>query len=330
MFSGKKKSQLLEVFKGFQGLRKDSFSTSLPYYLLTGRKGCQAYTDGTATVVVALHPHTDGRVLVFPEINGDGQLTVKILNQLAYKNVDVQLARYTEEDYQKLNHALAEEKHSAISSIQLTPEDILDWNYPAHILDTKKVSELKGNNFSDIRTKFNKVAGRFEEIPLSDPKAIQKIRASILIWAGLTISVGKESHHDMTSFYHKLVELISQSPDSFNGFALSHKGEPAGFTIWEEAGDTANAIAGLSRRSIAGMSEYQTIKACRLLNNSGVQKYNLGGSETAGLDKYKLKFTPVDSLHLSSYNVSFISPSEQGIDRISLVNDDADTLNLKL
>ena len=32
-----------------------------------------------------------------------------------------------------------------------------------------------------------------------------------------------------------MVELITDYPSIFDGFVISHKGEPAGFTIWEEA-----------------------------------------------------------------------------------------------
>lgn len=322
--------KLQETFKKLHGSKKDSFAVSLPYYLLTGRKGSNVYSDGVATIVVAQHPHIPDTLLVFPEIGGDGTLTVNILNELSKQHKDVQLARYTDEDFERINRALHKQRSSVIASIKLTPEDIMDWKYPSYILDTKKISRLQTDDskekkeLSVLRNKFNKVVGDFKEIPLTHPDAIKKMRASILIWAALRINAGAESGYNMREFYDATVKLISALPNSLEGFVVSHNGEPAGFSVWHEAGDTANGLASLSRRSIKGMSEYMMVNTCQKLEARGVDKYNIGGSETKGLDQFKLKFLPAESIQLNSYNVEYKNLIHFGINQCRLIENNND------
>ena len=319
---GENQHQLFSLFKMAQDTREDSYSTSLPYYMLTGRKGCKVYSEGEASVVVAKHPHVDNKMLVFPALNGNGDLTVQILNRLASKGVDVQLARYTDDDFVVLQEALDRDVVSVIDSIQLTPEDILDWKYPAHIIDTAKVSALEGKEFRALRKVFNRFSALedFEITSLHEPDGIKKMRASILIWSGLMIYAGKENGHDMREFYDTLVKHIIAFPQMFDGFIINHQGEPAGFTIWDNmGGKTMTALASLSRRSIDNMSEFQLIETCRRLSVQGIGRLNLGGSETSELDRFKLKFRPIDSINLSSYNVNFNLFGSQSISEISIV-----------
>lgn len=206
----------------------------------------------------------------------------------------------------------------------MAPEDILDWKYPSHILDTEKTAKLKGGEYKELRRTFQNTRDSdiFEETPLDHPDAMKKMRASIFIWAGLMIDAGKESGHDMTEFYDTLVKLITSYPAMFDGFILSHQGEPAGFTIWDRAEGVSNALASLPRRSIRNMSSYQIITMCERLAEKGIKYVNLGGSETPELDRFKLKFRPVDSLDLNSYDVEFADLNHKGITRTSLVSED--------
>lgn len=309
-------SQLFEAFKLCQKERKDSFSTSLPYYLLTGRKGWKVFERGEAKVTICVHPHDNDAVLVFPEINGDFSLSIDILNKVGRSDKKIQLARYTEEDYTNLQVALESYKRGLIASIKLKPEDIMDWKYPAHILDTKKVAELKGGEYSKLRNKFNKVADTFDETPLNHPDAAKLIRTSVYAWYSSIIYTLNESGEDMTEFYETLAKHLVDFPSMFDGFILSRDGYPLGFTVWDKQGETANALAGLSKREINGMSEYQTVRACQILNEQGVSRYNLGGSETDALNKFKLKFCPADSVPMESYDVAFDNLASLNITQI--------------
>ena len=313
--------QLFNLFKKAQDSKTDSYSTSLPYYLLTGRKGCKVYSNGEASIVVAIHPHLDKKLLVFPELNGNGDLTVQILNQLASKGLGIQLARYTEDDHLRLQAALKRDATSLISSVKLVSEDILDWKYPAHIINTARVSELKGKEFNGLRKVFNRVSALedFKITPLHEPEGINKMKASVLIWAGLMIHAGKENNHDMREFYDTLIQHIVTFPQMFDGFIINHQGEPAGFTVWDNMGEeTATALASLSRRSINNMSAFQLIEASKRLHEKGITRLNLGGSETPELNNFKLKFRPVDSINLSSYDVEHNLYGKHNIEEIIL------------
>lgn len=298
-------ARLKGVFGQYQELDIDSYLKSLPYFLLTGRKGFYFFRNESTSVTVAVHPHKENTLLVFPEFDGDGSLTVEVLNELAKQSFDIQLARYTESDYQKLQKALADDKKRIIKSIKLKQEDLLDWRYPARILDTKAVAELQGKPFLKIRNKFNKVArsDNFEVVPFSDPEAEKIIQSTIYTWLAGLAFIGRETGNDVSEFYTTLAEQLKTFPSFFDGFAVRTPKEAIGFTIWDVTSDTANALAGLSKRSISGMSEFQTVTACRLLSEKGITRYNLGGSETENLDKYKLKFHPIESIEMSSYDV---------------------------
>lgn len=317
MLEGNSVNTLKVLFEAHKDAQIDSFCKSLPYYLLTGRKGLKVFQKDNATVSIAKHPHISDCILVFPEISGDFTLTVQILNRLAQSGLQVQLARYTEENYQNLQRAIEANRLKLVQSIKIREEDVLDWKYPVHILDTEKVSELKGNKLKNVRHKFNIVASNFNLLPLSHPEAIRSMRSAILLWASGMIFAGNETGHDMTEFYDTLVKHIIAFPSMFDGFAISNGKEALGFSVWDYTGDTANSLASLSKRSIDGMSEFQKVTACRILSEKGIKRFNLGGSETETLDYFKMKFQPCESIQLSTYDVEF---ENFGLDSVLSVN----------
>ncbi len=307
---------LSSAFEAFHDIKIDSFSKSLPYYLLTGRKGLKVYQNENTMVCIAKHPHDEDSVLIFPEINGDYSLTVQILNRLSSSGLNVQLARYTDENCNQLGQAIETNALKLIKSIKLKEEDILDWKYPVRILDTEKVSKMSGKRLKGIRHKFNRAVDDFEVLPLSHPKAVKAIRASVMLWASGMIFAGNETGHDMTEFYDTLVKHIVAFPSLFDGFALTNGKEALGFSVWDYTGDIANSLASLSKRSIDGMSEFQKVTACRMLSDKGIKRFNLGGSETDTLDYFKMKFQPCDSISIFSYDVEYV-PFDLPMDSIT-------------
>lgn len=88
-----------------------------------------------------------------------------------------------------------------------------------------------------------------------------------------------------------------------HGQIIYYNGIPSAYCIWEERGTVANAFAMSADREIAGLAEYNIVEACRLLREKGIQKLNIGGSETEGLNRYKKKFNPVESINLYTWEV---------------------------
>jgi hypothetical protein len=315
---------LRDTFAGYQSLQIDSYLKSLPYFLLTGRKGFYFFRNDETSLSVAIHPHKENTLVVFPEYGGKGDLTLDVLTEFSRTGFDVQLARYTEKDYENLQGALARAKQEVIQSISIKEEDLLDWRYPTRILDTAAVADLQGKKFEKIRNKFNKVAQNsdYQVIPLVHHEAEKVIRATIFHWLGCLAYVGRHTGEDVSGFYHALLENISQHPLLFDGFAIKTDREAVGFTVWDVTGNTANALAGLTQRNIPGMSEFQTVTACRILDDQGVNFYNLGGSETASLDQYKLKFHPVESIKMFSCDVEFSTNKAMPFQYLNVLNDD--------
>lgn len=286
----------------------DSYVRSLGYYLLTGRKGARLFSDGHSQLVICQHPHIADRLLVFPEINGTGALTIKVLNQIEQPSSGIQLARYTVQDIARFR--LAAQNLSAGKKIvaQEIEETVLDWKFPARILDTATTAALEGKAFDKLRNKVNKAGTGLETLPLHSESGHRAMRASLMFWAGAMIYGNKETGHDLTGFYESLFRIIQEYPAMFDGLVFLADGEPAGFTVWDAPVNGAvNAVAGLSRQSVKGMSEFQTVTACRVLRDQGVHSYNMGGSETEGLDHYKTKFQPARSVEMRSYEITFES-----------------------
>jgi len=311
---------LVDVFSKIQHLKIDSYLKSLPYFLLTGRKGLYFFKNDTTSLAVAVHPHVENTLIVFPEYDGNGDLTVDVLKKLADKNFNIQLARYTDTDLEKLNEALLRDRTQRIKSISIREESILDWKYPSRIIDTVRVANMDGKDFGKIRNKYNKIAnsGEYEINPLSHPDSMKIIQSSIFHWlAGLSF-IGKETNADLTEFYETLTKQLTLFPHFFDGFTVKTNKQALGFTIWDNNGENANALAGVNQRSISGMSEFQMVTACKMLADQGIKKYNLGGSETKALDDYKLKFHPIDSISMFTCDVEFNSLPEFNFEMLQI------------
>lgn len=299
--------------------RADSYCNSLAYYMLTARYGARIYTDGSAYLVVAAHPHVEDRLMVFPEVNGTGALTCRVLADMEMPRCGVQLARYTQDDLDALHKASAGvASHKHIELLE-TNEPIMDWEFPVHILDVEATAAMSGKKFHAVRNNFNRAQDRLSVVPLDAPEALRGMRAAVLIWLASRVYADQESGHSLTAFYDTLIAMIEKKPDMFGGFVTMDGKEPAGFTIWDRPQNgTANAIAGLSRRNINGMSEYQNVMACRMLKEQGVKNYNLGGSETVGLDHHKRLYNPKASFTVKSYEVKIHNRLMAGVKTLGL------------
>jgi len=285
----------------------DSYVYSMPYYLATGRNGARIFKETSTYVVVAQHPHIQNTLLVYPQIGGDDySMTVKILASFSQENTNVQLARYSERDFHLLSAALSMASNNDRIQIKLMNETFLDWAYPIQVLDTKATTSMAEGRFRKLMNKFKDASHAPSIIPIEDKKSLPLMKSCLHFWVGGLIFSGVVDAKGYMDFYEDLFENIEKYPSLYDGFVVMKETEPAGFTIWDTViPGIANGMASLSRRSIKGMSEFQTLTACNILAKNDVAFYNVGGSESAGLNAHKLKYRPAYSLSVNSYAVHY-------------------------
>ena len=66
------------------------------------------------------------------------------MQKLYRQDHNIQLSRYTEDNLKQLRKTLSNTKNNLVTDIVIKEEDILDWHYPVHIIDTYRTSEMKG------------------------------------------------------------------------------------------------------------------------------------------------------------------------------------------
>ncbi len=263
----------------------DPYQRSAAYLAMTGRDGLWWARHGDSAVIFCRHPNARNEILVFPPIGSEGQaLLAKVIDSVSRTGENVRLARFD-----------AERTSAPRDSIEVD-EALLDWRYPVHILDTQKVSELKGGDLQVARTRMNglrTIGITVRDIdPARDAAAIETV-------------LGRWAHEDSYAEpYRRLFALYRNT--SLAGRLISVDGEPSGLSIWEETDrerGMANALAHLAVHEVKGLSHFVMVDMCRTLAERGFSKVCIGGSETEGLDRFKRKFAPVSSVRLNSYVV---------------------------
>lgn len=312
---------LESVLTNGKNVRGDTYTHSPLYYLLTGRKGAQLYRNQHAGCIVVQHPHIDDCLQIFPEIGkADYELTASVLNMIVAPANGIQLARYTKEDLVALKKQLARMNYTPIMGVNVVEETHLDWRYPVQIMDTKSIADLEGNEYKRLRKQFRYAANHITHTPITHDNADRNIRAALMFWKGNMIYNDKETD-DLTGFYDAFLTLLKDQSDiKFDGKLFLDGRRPVGFAIWDTpTGDTANSLMNMCDTTIRGLSEFQRVSVCQTLHEQGVKRFNMGGSETAGLDSFKAKFHPVETIPLLSAEVVYNRYQNDNIESFELV-----------
>lgn len=286
---------------------------SAAYYLLTGRDGLWLHEGYGSCLVTCLHPHIPERLLVFPEIgDSNGRLAAHVLNTIDSPKNGIQLARHTAQDIQCVNQAMTGLPCARKFKIVVRPEKVLDWLYPVHILDTDVVTAMHGSAFQKIRGKYRQAEAGIRVLSLRDDNTLRMMRACLKYWEGSMIFAAKdEGADDLLSYYDTLFAMVMAWPEMFGGLVFLQGRKPVGFTVWDmparskEAAGCGNLLANLSDITVTGLSEFMVVETCRHLRESGIERINFGGSENEGLDTFKRKFQPAESLQLCSADIVY-------------------------
>jgi hypothetical protein len=297
----------------------DSYLVSPTYYNLTGRSGGWLCSDKNSAAVVIRHPQMPNSFIIFPEMGQttDCELTVKILQSFTSSSLsNTTLGRYTDEKADALQSKLAKLKTGKV--LEKADEDIMDWKYPIQIIDTQLVSELGGSNFAQLRQQYRR-AGTDISIASLDKDGLSDVQSVLRAWKD-NKQIKKSEHIPMLmagegwdipdfdldgmGYYRKLLQMVEANPKLIEGLRFMKNGQLIGFTAWETLKNkTSNLFANLTDQT-AGLSDFQMVNTCRHLQKAGIKSLNLGGSETASLDKYKKKFCPTKSIQEFTFNLT--------------------------
>ena len=273
--------------------REDLYSTSAAYFMMTGRKGLWIYGNEDTAMIVARHPNMDDSVLFFPPMGSNPVSLIEFaLVDPALPVGEKKLARLGPED-QYLS-ALLEQRGSR----KIEVEEVLDWKFPVHILDTENVVNSKGQDFRDFRKNIHRAFGRglwSENIDSQDD--IARVLEISKSWAMHHVS-DNYSIEDLIGPTKYALSLFDTPNLSINGLIINEGNEAVGYIMWEETNPSkgfANSISGMSIRP-RGTEEFAILEMCKKLKETGFNKVCIGGSETEGLDNFKRKMCPIASV----------------------------------
>ena len=285
-------SNLVQLHK-----RQDTYTNSAAYFAMTGRKGLWLYGDEETAMVIARHPNDPDQLLVFPPFGNDPVgLIQNACADTSLPTGKLKLARIGPEDTY-LTHNL----HTPAAG-NGQDEDVLDWRYPVHILGTREIVEHTGTKFRDFRKNVHRAHKReLRAEHISSKNHILQAIGICKVWAeGHTNQ--DYSLNDLLEPTKKALDLLEQGATAMDGIIIYEGEEPISYLIWEETdleSGSANSISGMSIR-LRGTDEFAMLEMCKILANKGYKKVCIGGSETEGLDNFKRKMCPVQSVQLNS------------------------------
>jgi hypothetical protein len=105
---------------------------------------------------------------------------------------------------------------------------------------------------------------------------------------------------------------LSKTVNNLKGIALFYDNLPAGLAVWEMPSGqnlVANAMASSALRTIPGISEHLHRLMAADLYEHNVPYICIVCSETQGLDFFKRKFAPAQSIKLMSIQASKVKKS---------------------
>ncbi len=281
--------------------REDLYSTSTAYFLMTGRRGLWIYGNEDTAMIIARHPNLDDSILFFPPMGISPVNLIELaLTDPVIPRGNRKLARLGPED-QYLAAVLEQRGNGDIEV-----EEILDWKFPVHILDTVNVVEARGKDFRDFRKNIHRAFGRgLWSENINSQEDIYRVLEISKSWAERHVSANY-SVEDLIGPTKYALSLFNNPNLSINGLIINEGSEAIGYVMWEETNlhkGFANSISGMSIRP-RGTEEFAIMEMCKNLSSRGFCRVCIGGSETEGLDSFKRKMCPISSVGLSTMSLN--------------------------
>ncbi len=286
---------------------EDPFLSDMAYLLMTGRHGLWIYGDDTSMMIMARHPNRENVLLLFPPF---GDNTVGLLQQALS---DPQIPKGTIR-FARIPDKTGSTFINDLSRIGYTgtiiEEDVLDWTYPVHVLDVQHVLKHEGPEFKIFRNRLRaaqKTPSRTERIvPRFHHNDIMTIASR---WATDGRKAGF-THEDLIGPVQESLRLMENSNLNIHGIIIYHHNQPSSYMIWSIPLGHKNIAVPLVRVSIGhmnglkGTAEYSMFKTMEALAEDRIDYMYMGGSETAELDQFKRKLSPIASISLKSACIS--------------------------
>lgn len=284
----------------------DSYLTSPAYYAFTGRRGLWICKKEDNFIPICWHPNTSGQLLIFLiDEERNYPLLSDVLNLLPTPPNGIKLVRIKNAFAQK-----AFPPKRAIDSGQFifVPiiEKVLDWKYPVRILSTELVARMEGPDFRYIRNHVKQIETHAGIIESDLCKQIPSLKDFVHHWADQIVSSSSE-RHNYCEPYERILELLESGTFDAEGFIVRIKGNIESFTLWDISNSgknrTANRFVNICNTNFRGLAEFNTVHMARLLVSQGINYVNIGGAETASLDKFKKKFMPIKNIQMCSVDI---------------------------
>ena len=291
----------------------DPFMYSAAYFGMTGRYGLWVYDHSDQYIVVARHPNDQDKVIIFlPHEELNTFIINDAINELNFPVGEIEIARVRPSKSCRTIELL-----STHYEVQINREKKLDWTYPVHIYSASKVVKRKGQKFRQLRNSYNHatIKGVIAE-PVDGYRHRQDIEMVVHQWAqqdrwaqrnesGLTYT-----YDDLTTPTKSLLNLMGDNnPLSIQGIVVySKKKTPIGFWLWHEMNGVALSLARasighLENEEIRGAAEFAGVIMAEMLEKKGIDKVCFGGSEASGLDDFKRKFRPTQSIDFRTLTI---------------------------
>lgn len=274
----------------------DPYCGSAAYFGLTGRHGLWLAMRNDTFMPICRHPNQPDKLLLFPPTGESWRgLLHHVQRNLARLPIRIQLARFPAE----MTHPIVTGSANPHWRQTSATEDALDWRYPVHVLDTTAVTHHEGQAFRDFRHNLNRAAKLTITSEALDPtRHHREVETIATAWAA---NRNGRSTDDVAEPYLRLLALFSRLP--MRGRLHWIDGKPAAFSIWEETDAPrriANSFADLTTGHYRGLSEFVMQDMAEQLSVQGFSRVCIGGSEVPGLDAYKRKLNPVESIAVGS------------------------------
>ena len=213
----------------------DSYSLSPAYYALTGRMGGSVIERADTITVTCRHPNVARVQLIFPEIAEDPTYAVglRVAAETIRRGLVPQFARLTDNHRSMLLDASKSLAQNGWEFFEFE-EDVLDWKFPVHVLDTSLVAAREGGQYKRLRQQLKKIdRSRLSVIEYCHRAHSDAVDGLLTIWAQARNHV-QYSVDQIVSPVVKLLQMDVQNVEGLRRELLLVDGQVSGLCVWEE------------------------------------------------------------------------------------------------